>query len=218
MVIITYPNDIKNEASLINTMFDKGLSLLHVRKPDMSIDQLFHWIETIETHHRKRLVIHIPKSVINNKKGSYQQYITLINNFNLDYIHLSTVKDEFINMFTSYIPKLSTSVHNISEANNLPTQVSRSFISPIYPSISKPGYQSSIDWTIELRKRTNDQLILIALGGIQPQHIKTLAKIGVDDYALLGSLWTSINPITTFDQCLSLEQKYWINQRNTQQL
>lgn len=209
MVVITSPTPMVNEASLINKMFEKGLSLLHVRKPNMNINELRLWVKDIDNCYHQSLVIHIPNIVINNKEWFFEQYIALINNLNSTYTHLSTDNCSFVNNYKYKLPKLSTSVHCITEVNKLSTTIERVFISPIYPSISKKGYSSSINWTEEIQQRTNFNTTLVALGGITPYQIKELKTMGFDDYALLGTIWEADQPLKQFELCQHYDQLHW---------
>ncbi|MEC4115414.1 beta/alpha barrel domain-containing protein [Myroides phaeus] len=206
MVLITMPNEVKQEATLINKMFDKGLPLAHVRKPDWDIEYLKLWLKKIDKQHHRKLVIHISSKVINNNERLFQQYLRVINNLDSYYTHLSTINEALVNNYISYLPKLSTSVHCISEYNKLSTIYHRAFISPIYPSISKPGYASTMNWTEELAKKDNAYTTLVALGGIKPTDIPAIKQMGLDDYALLGCIWLSENPLKTFELCQHYDQ------------
>lgn len=208
MVLITHPTEIKNEVSLINEMFERGLPLLHIRKPHFSIEQLEKWIESISIRHLKKLVIHIPKQVINTNLKSYQQYITLINSLNSTYVHLSTENCSHVDNKYLKKTKLSTSVHCITELNELSTLYSRAFIGPVFPSISKIGYATNTNWNDELSKRTNYDIELVALGGIIPERIPLIQKMGFDDFAVLGGIWESNQPLNIFEQCLQYDQLY----------
>lgn len=209
MVVITYPTPIENETSLINKMFEKGLPLLHVRKPNMSYEELVKWVNNIDNYYHPYLVIHIPTIVINNNEHVFKQYKALINKINSTYTHLSTTDCLYVNNYSVELPKLSTSVHCISEVNKLSTNIDRAFISPIYPSISKRGYIPTIDWTEELKQRTNNRVTLVALGGITPFHIESIHTMGFDDYALLGTIWEAEQPLKQFELCQYYDQLHW---------
>ncbi|MDR0229279.1 MAG: thiamine phosphate synthase [Flavobacteriaceae bacterium] len=206
MVIITYPTMIENEASLINQMFDKGLPLLHVRKPKMNTEHLITWINKIDTNYHSQIVIHINNIVINNNLRDYKELLTVINNFNNQFIHLSTDNYLYLLQYNSKLPKLSTSVHCITELNNLSTNYNRVFISPIFPSISKKGYSSNKNWKEEMTLRTNHTITTVALGGITPERIPTIKQMGFDDYALLGAIWEATSPLKTFELCQHFDQ------------
>src|SRR5207248_661643 len=99
----------------------------------------------------------------------------------------------------------STSVHSINYFNDLnPKSIHKfdyAFLSPIYPSISKPEYSSKINLAETIKQRTNFSTKLIALGGITSENIKTIFENGFDDAAILGTIWASNNPIENFKRC-----------------
>lgn len=209
MVIITSPTPIDNEASLINKMFEKGLPLLHVRKPQMSIKEMTKWINNIDKCYHQFIVIHIPIKVINNNILLFEQYKALINKTNSSYTHLSTSNTTLVNNFSLQLPKLSTSAHCITEVNKLSTTIDRVFISPIYTSISKEGYATNLNWIEELKRRTNYNVTLVALGGITPHLIQEVKAMRFDDYALLGTIWNTEQPLKQFELCQYYDQLHW---------
>ena len=48
LVVISNPTAIANEASIINTLFDEGLRILHLRKPGIAPDEMSALIEQIK--------------------------------------------------------------------------------------------------------------------------------------------------------------------------
>lgn len=95
----------------------------------------------------------------------------------------------------------STSVHNIDDFNDLKHSYNYTFLSPIFPSISKPNYFPKINHFKTLKQRTNFDTKLVALGGISPENIQHALESGFDNVALLGTLWNSSNPIENFKKC-----------------
>ena len=61
------------------------------------------------------------------------------------------------------------------------------FLSPVYPSISKPGYQPTFALA-DLKGRLPRKSVM-ALGGVTPQRFMQLAGIGFAGAALLGYVW-----------------------------
>ncbi|WP_278008572.1 hypothetical protein [Flavobacterium gyeonganense] len=58
MIVITNPSAIANEISIIDSLFEEGLSLLHIRKPDFSEVETAKFIHQIKHKYRKNLVLH----------------------------------------------------------------------------------------------------------------------------------------------------------------
>ena len=48
MIVITNPTPITNEISTIHSLFENGLELLHIRKPDFSEDEMRSYLSEIE--------------------------------------------------------------------------------------------------------------------------------------------------------------------------
>lgn len=201
MVVITPADKYPKEISLVNEMLKRGLPLLHVRKPNLTFEQLQLWVENISYQHRHRLVIHIPPSVINNKEEVFKQYIELINSIKADFAHLSTTDCSFVNNYKSKLPYLSTSVHNSTEYVKLSTRHKRAFISPVFTSISKRGYHPTVDWQKEIQHWSFPMICPVALGGITPAHIPIIHDMGFGDFALLGTIWQAAEPLKIFDLC-----------------
>lgn len=206
MVVLTPEYTHPKELSLTNEMLERGLPLLHLRKPNFSVEQLQDWIESISYQHIDRLVIHIPASVINNSEEVLKQYLKLINSTKSQYTHLSTVKCSFVNNLTEKLPYLSTSVHNSTEYVKLSTRHKRVFLSPVFSSISKKEYPPTVDWQAEIQKWNFPWIQPVALGGITPNHLDQIREMGFRDFALLGSLWQAEDPLKIFDLCYKQDQ------------
>ena len=58
MIVITNPSAIANEISIIDSLFEEGLSLLHIRKPDFSELEMAQFIHQIKLEFRSNLVLH----------------------------------------------------------------------------------------------------------------------------------------------------------------
>jgi thiamine-phosphate pyrophosphorylase len=58
MIIITSPTAIANEISLIHSLFKEGMTLLHIRKPDFSEEEINTFVTEIRLEYRNRLVLH----------------------------------------------------------------------------------------------------------------------------------------------------------------
>lgn len=189
MIVITNPIPITNEIKTIHSLFESGLELLHVRKPDYSEEVMKAFLSKIELRYHSNLVLH--------------QHHNLAEYFGIHRIHytenqrtqLSITSDQFA-AFTR-----STSTHSIADFNSLNNGFDYTFLSPIYPSISKPDYASNLNHLEMVKQRTNFKTRLVALGGISSENIKETYRLGFDAVALLGTIWNSTNPIENFKLC-----------------
>jgi len=188
MIIIITPEEMmKNETELINELFQEGLDLLHIRKPFMNPEEMTDFIQKIDSRFHHRLVLH--------------SHCDLAKNFNISRLHFREI-DRQNGLFKSFVDKtISTSVHDIEAFNQLNEDWEYSFISPVFPSISKKGYGESSTILNEIKKRDNPKVKLIALGGINENNINKVFDNDVDGVALLGSIWESDEPLNVFKKC-----------------
>ncbi|WP_409417488.1 thiamine phosphate synthase [Flavobacterium sp. PS2] len=189
MIVLSNPTTIANEINVIHSLFEEGLQLFHVRKPDYSLKEMISFVEQISPEFRSRLVLH--------------SHHESIENFKINRIHFTEEKRkknlEFLPKFTNLI--LSTSTHSISDFNSLAPEFEYAFLSPVYPSISKENYLPKTDLFEAIKNRTNIKTKLIALGGINSENIEQTLATGFDNVALLGSIWNAENPIKNFKSC-----------------
>lgn len=198
MIVISNPTPVENEISLIHQLFEEGLQLFHVRKPDFSEEKMQSFLSKIAVENRSKLVLH--------------QHHHLAENFGINRIHFTESKRTELHPASDEFSKpagcISTSAHTMNDFNSLDPIFDYAFISPIYPSISKETYVPQYNFSLEIKKRTNFNTHLIALGGITPENIKKTLSLGFDATALLGTIWNSPNPIENFKICQQIVRSY----------
>jgi len=172
IIIISNPKPIINESAIITDLFNNGLELFHLRKPFDNITTTANLLKNIPNQFHDKIIIH--------------QHYQLTNAYELKGIH---IKSNDKNKLTQY-KIISTSFHSFSELTNK-NNYQYAFLSPIFNSISKDGYNSNFKIT-ELQKAYNSGLInnkIIALGGITPDNINIIKEIGFGGAAVLGYIW-----------------------------
>lgn len=103
----------------------------------------------------------------------------------------------------------STSVHTLADWPLLASRVELVYYSPVFASISKPGYSpaQSIDDTARqitlIRQLTDELPLLIGLGGVQLNTIRQVQDAGFDGAAVLGTLWQSSDPVAVVQELLA---------------
>lgn len=199
MIVITNPIPIPNEINTIHSLFENGLELLHIRKPDFSEVEMGAFLSEIKPVLRKQLVLH-----------SQHQ---LASEFGINRIHLTEnvrkeICPETLYHYNEQGVRLSTSTHDIESFNGLRIFFEYGFLSPVFPSISKTNYLPKTDLFESLKSRTNFSTQLVALGGISPTNISKTIEAGFDDVALLGTIWNSNNPIENFKLCQQIVHSY----------
>jgi thiamine-phosphate pyrophosphorylase len=76
ILLLTPPEFIPDEVQILEQLFEAGLSTLHVRKPNASLEQIEDFIRQFKPQYMKRLVLH----------SQYQ----LMAKYNIKGIHLTT--------------------------------------------------------------------------------------------------------------------------------
>ncbi len=202
MIVITNPFQITNEIEIIHSLFEEGLSLLHIRKPDFSKLEMAQFIHSIKTEFRSKLVLH--------------SYHNLAEDFGINRIHFSEKERKKSNDLHARFSKstrykfesISTSIHSIEDFNSLENDFEYAFLSPLFKSISKENYHPKKDLFEEIKSRTNYKTKMIALGGIDSANIQETLKNGFDDVALLGTIWNNENPVKQFKLCQKIVLTY----------
>jgi thiamine-phosphate pyrophosphorylase len=181
MIIITNPTAVNHEIRSIHSLFENGLELLHVRKPDYSEMEMVSFLTAIGSDFRNQLVLH--------------NHHHIAHSFGINRLHNPKEAKEIANAV------FSASTHSIAEFNALENNYAYAFLSPVYPSISKQGYTSTENHLDTIKERSNFNTKLIALGGISAENIAETIQKGFDEVALLGSIWNGINPLENFKLC-----------------
>ncbi len=186
IIVISNPTPISKEASLINQLFDEGLSVFHLRKPDSSAQEVVLLLQEIDPIHYSKIALH-----------SHHYLAKSFGINRLHYIEASRkqlTEVDFSELNVDNI--LSTSIHSIEDHQNLGGHFSYAFLSPVFNSISKPEYHAAeFDLT---RIDKNSTTKLIALGGINETNCHKAYDMGFDGIALLGAIWNSENKIEAF--------------------
>lgn len=195
ILLISPEQNIPDEAEMVNELFSRGLSVFHLRKPDWSFEQLHDFLKKIHQEFHNKIVLHA--------------HFVLADTFRLKGIHLNESNKKLIGQFEQY-NIISASFHSIQDIkeNTFPYQYV--LLSPVFNSISKPGYNGKFDLRLlteelnVIRKGNQSAPKIIALGGISAANIITVKEAGFSGAALLGAVWTCENPIETYLQIKTL--------------
>ena len=183
IIVITSPKPVKDECCICNSLFAHGLELLHLRKPGGSYEEYETFIRQIDPHYRKRIVIH--------------DHYELAQKYPLRGIHLKSGEGEKASQYADL--NISISCHSIEEIQSLSFRPSYCFLSPIFDSISKPGYKSVFPQIPDL---TAIDIPVIALGGITPERLSICRNASFQGVAVLGYLWQQ--PIDVLNRFIRL--------------
>ena len=178
LIGITLPqyNDWEKEKQIIKTLLQNNeIEYFHIRKPEFTSEQMSLWLEDLPLAIRKRLALH--------------DCTELAKEFQIGGVHLNKR-----NNYTSPLDfqgRISRSCHSIAEVKEWKSKCDYVFLSPIYNSISKEGYESRFSKE-ELRQAVEQGVIdenVFALSGIEPSKFSDLKEIGFTAAAIMGFLW-----------------------------
>lgn len=196
LIVISNPIAIKDEANIINALFNEELELLHIRKPEASVDELRALIEKIDSKYYNQIALH-------------QQH-ELAKEFGIKRLHFTEAKrkemsQEELITIRAADNILSTSIHQTEDYKTLPTSFEYTFFGPVFNSISKQGYTSAIthDFIFPIQKNKTK---VFAIGGIDVTNIQQAIKMQFDGAAVLGTIWQK--PEESIQQFKAL-QKAW---------
>ncbi|MDE5749702.1 MAG: thiamine phosphate synthase, partial [Duncaniella sp.] len=172
LITITPPYLYRGEGEAITAMRLGGeYSRIHIRKPDATPAEISALVEEIPPALRGRLTLHDGFGIAADT--------------GVGGLHLNrrnpAVPDGWRGL-------LSRSLHTVAEAAELDPRFDYAFLSPIFPSISKPGYRAEFDRS-ELRALLASKPNIYALGGVTRGHLTELATLGFHGAAMLGVAW-----------------------------
>lgn len=179
LIVITRPDFFPEETREVISLFHAGLDTLHLRKPTASKEEVEAWILKIPAAFRSRIVLH----------GHFQ----LAELYSLKGIHLNRRHPE---PPSGYTGQISRSCHSWEEVERYKKTCDYVFLSPLYDSISKPGYASAFSCQ-DLCQAREQGLIdsqVIALGGIDATRLPEVKSLGFGGVALLGDVWGQSQP------------------------
>lgn len=191
MQLILFSSSINfdEEIALVNHfLLDKDI-VFHIRKPDFSIEELRLYIQKIPKELHGKIVIH--------------QYIELLKEFNLKGFHCTRVfikkaKKSLIELKVEYPnSSFSKSCHSLLELEKTDgyTYV---FLSPIFDSISKKGYNSKFSLESLSKDLKIAKTDVYALGGVSESNISILKEFKLKGVGVLGAVWNDLYPKEQF--------------------
>ena len=174
IIIISNPAPVADEAKIINDLFDAGMELFHLRKPDYSKEELKTLLLKIGFEHYSKIALH--------------QHHELAEEFGITRLHYNEKKRMESKELKKERCVLSTSVHSIKDYKNLSPDFNYAFLGPVFNSISKINYPTIVQENFNLSGNKTFTKI-IAIGGIDEENINKAFEMRYDGVAVLGAIW-----------------------------
>ena len=209
LIVISSPDKVPDEISIVLELFREGLQYFHVRKPRFTKRDMTEYIEAFPENYRNRLVLH-----------SYHQ---LAYQYKLAGVHLSRRhrkrgKMYFLQLWFRRImhPKMivTRSFHKLTDLTTDKRRYAHVFLSPIFDSISNSSLSAGFSKRALLIIINQSKHDVLALGGVRPENMKTIFELGFAGAAMLGAIWKEDhNPVQVFCEARDSAYEAFKNQR-----
>ena len=184
LIVVTAPTFFVKEEKIITALFEEGLDILHLRKPETPAMYSERLLTLIPQKYHKRIITH--------------EHFYLQEEFSLMGIHLNTRNPKEPHDYSGHI---SCTCHSLDEVRNKKHFYDYLFLSPIYNCITKTGVTSGFT-AEELRQAEKSKIIdskVMALGGITSDNILEIKDYGFGGAVIMGNLWNKFNACTDRD-------------------
>ena len=181
LAVLSLPGVFPGEADYMEALLGAGVERLHLRKPEATPEELEELLQRLAPRWAERLVLHGPRSR------------ELALRYGVPNVHGAVKYRDGLGysgggpMVDASGLALSTSAHGWEEFGKLPAGLAYAFISPLFDSISKRGYNANAG----LLKRPKRELpcLPVGLGGVSGDTIGLMLEHGWKGAAVLGWIW-----------------------------
>jgi len=187
LAVITTPECWPGEAEVLEALLEAGVQKLHIRKPGGGEEREL-LLQRLAPRWASQLVLH-----------GRQDIIQLAKRYEVPQVHAHWARpwEEGVGKIGEDVAlarrhgdgiRLSASLHSWEEVRTVtPGRLEYVFLSPLFDSISKPGYRGGEGL---LQPPAGDSPCgLIGLGGIDARTIGQVMDHGWDGAAVLGAIW-----------------------------
>lgn len=175
-IVITPEEVMPGESAAICRMLEGGAWRVHIRHPHATPEEVMRIIADIPACRRARISVH--------------DHFDAATAMGVGGVHLNSRNPQ---PPAGWRGMVSRSCHSVEETD-ADTGADYLFLSPVFDSISKPGYLARFDLA-ELKQARLGQRVF-ALGGVRPRHFAMLENLGFGGAAMLGAAW---QPFTRAD-------------------
>jgi thiamine-phosphate pyrophosphorylase len=184
LILVTSPQYFVEEDKIITALFEEGLDLLHLRKPDTPPMFAERLLTLVPEQYHKRIVVH--------------GHFYLKEEFLLKGIHLNERNPQPPERYKGHI---SCTCHTPEEVRQAKPSHDYVFLGPIFGPM--PGAEELPPLAPDvLRQASRSGIIdkhVIAAGGIDLQNVLTVKDYGFGGAALDASVWSRFDRRSTHD-------------------
>lgn len=181
LIIISPPDDIPEEPEGVGRILRHTSATFHLRKPGHGEKKIADYLQQVPADLHRRIMVH--------------GHPRLLDQFHLKGIHF-TEKERMRDLqgprqLRQDRPdcRLSTAFHRITDIPEADGLFDYLFLSPVFDSISKPGYPAAFNHADLKGLLSRTGHTVVALGGLDAQRAATAASLGFKGIAVLGAVW-----------------------------
>jgi len=178
LILLTSPDFFIEEDKILSTLFEEGLDILHLRKPNSEPVFCERLLTLLPERYHNRIVVH--------------DHFYLKEEFGLMGIHLSHHNPT---PPADYHDMISRTCYTLDEVEQQKSKSKYVILKNVYDSISEPNYVSRFtadDLAIATRRGIIDRHVM-AQGGISLENIPELRHYGFGGVVIRGDLWRRFN-------------------------
>lgn len=183
LILLTCPEFFVEEDKILTTLFEEGLDILHLRKPNSEPVYCERLLSLMPEQYRSRIVVH--------------DHFYLRDEFDLMGIHLSKRHPEAP---TAYSGPVTRTCYDLQSVQSHKQACEYILLRNIFDSISESENKASFT-ADQLRAATREGIIdrkVIAEGGVALENIDYVRELGFGGVAIRGDLW---NHFDVHSQC-----------------
>jgi thiamine-phosphate pyrophosphorylase len=233
LVVISPEHEDPREVAVLGGLLEAGLERYHVRKPGWSAEKLEAWLRALPTDWRPHLIPHTHHELVDrlglggrhgcnvcstpvaamgrDGRPARPQHTPDVDGAN------GRAGRPSLPVFSGQSAAfVSRSCHTPAELRDSLGQFDSVFFGPVFPSLSKSGYEPSRFLShVGLAQRLNGRTpaergtTVLALGGVTAERLGRCRELGFDGAALLGTVWMADDPVAAFRemQAAAFEKK-----------
>ena len=190
LLLISPEDHDEREPPALPRLFASGLAHYHVRKPSWDRARLAAFLRALPAEFHPRIILHT--------------HHELADDFAVGGLH------ERERTGSARHALISRACHDLAALRAAFGQASRVLLSPVFPSISKPGHapdsrlpRAAIALALAQRTPSERRTEVIALGGVNAARLEHCRALHFDGAAVLGAVWLQPDPVAAFTELLA---------------
>ena len=204
LILITTPEPYLGEVLLIQTMMQKGLERLHLRRPNWNKTDCSGFLDQFTLEEQKKIYLH--------------QFQELAVDYQIGGVHFKEIdcNDHLcarVKALKAASPglKVSMALHELPQVEKNWPCIDFALLSPVFDSISKKGVKANFDLEQLSSSLSKKSVEIFALGGITESKITKAKALKFNGVATLGAVWGDTDPAQAFERLDKEVKKIWNN-------